>query len=75
MGLTEGEVCFEASAAASSSLLASLAAGQCGVGGRMLGSNFNSISLRGNQKKKTEISFGKNLLKHNESLTVRKNTP
>lgn len=51
MGLTEGEVCFEVSAAASSSLLASLAAGQCRVGGRMLGSNFNSISLHGNQKK------------------------
>lgn len=41
----EEEVCFEASAAAPSSLLASLAAGQCGVGGRMLGSNLNTISL------------------------------
>lgn len=43
------EVCFEASAAAPSSLLASLAAGQCGVGGRMLGSNLNTISLCGDK--------------------------
>lgn len=34
-----------ASAAASSSLLASLATRQCGVGGRVLGSDLNTISL------------------------------
>lgn len=40
-----GEVCIGGSAAAPSSLLTSLATRQCGVGGRVLGSNFNTISL------------------------------
>lgn len=48
-GLEEEEVCFGASAAAPSSLLASLATGQCGVGGRMLGSNLNTVSLCGDK--------------------------
>lgn len=43
-------VCLGASAAASSSLLASLATGQCGVGGRVLGSDLNTISLRGDNE-------------------------
>lgn len=45
-------MCFGASAAAPSSLLASLATGQCGVGGRMLGSNLNTISLCGTEKRR-----------------------
>lgn len=41
---------FRASAAAPSSLLASLATGQYGAGGGMLGSNFNAISLCGERE-------------------------
>lgn len=50
----EEVVRFGASAAAPSSLLASLATGQCGVGGRMLGSNLNTISLCGTEKQRRE---------------------
>lgn len=44
LGLEEAVSCG-ASAAAPSSMLASLATGQCGMGGGMLGSNLNTISL------------------------------
>lgn len=45
---------FGASAAASPSVLASLAPRQCGVGGRMLGSNLNTISLDDTKNTKTK---------------------
>lgn len=43
-----------ASAAASPSMLASLAPRQCGIGGRMLGSNFNTISLDDTKNTRTK---------------------
>lgn len=46
LGLEEA-VCCGTSAAAASGMLASLATGQCGVGGGMLGSDLNTISLCG----------------------------
>lgn len=51
LGLEEEERgVFGTSAAAPSSMLASLATGQCGVGGRMLGSDLNTISLCGDRR-------------------------
>lgn len=46
LGLEEA-VCCGTSAAAASGMLASLASGQWGVGGGMLGSDLNTISLCG----------------------------
>lgn len=44
------------SAAATSSLLASLATGQCGVGGRVLRSNLNTVSLNGDSENENNIT-------------------
>lgn len=44
-------MCSGASAAAPSRLLASLATGQYGAGGGMLGSNLNTVSLSGDRQK------------------------
>lgn len=59
--LEEEEEFSGSSAAASSRLLASLATGECGVGGRMLGSNLDAISLSEDKEtqQKHKVIIGK----------------
>lgn len=61
-------MCFGTSAAAPSSLLASLATGQRGVGGRMLGSNLNTISLCGIEKQRRDRNLVEKTKQHEKQL-------